>query len=561
MVYINTKQSQINKYVGKKLSVKEIEETLIDMGMDVKGISNDKDPELKVEITAEKTDMVSAVGIARAIKYYRGFAKELPKYNLAKAKHKVIVDKSALMSRPRTVCAILRDVDMTQELLDEMIEIQEKIHASFGRNRKKAAIGIYPMDEFEFPVTFTGEKPEDIIFQPLESDKEMNAREILLNHDTGKEYGHLLKGLDYFPVFRDKLGKVLSMPPIINSHTTGRVDLHHKDLFIEISGHNLTYLDNLLKVMISTFIEMGASAEKVTVEYSDRDNYELSLENYTDTISLDYINKLIGVGLSVNDVKKLANKVMMNVSKVEGDKLTVEVPAYRSDIWHDSDIADDIARAYGYNNIVPRFPNISTVGETLPFSDFRERMSQTMCSMGFLEIYTYMLTSTEVAFKKMNLNEDNFEYVRLIDSEDQGLNMVRILNLPESLSSLHVNRRNKYPQKIFENGFVIHPNKKSETGAENIAQLVVSIADPKSNYTMIKGVFDTLMKLNEIDFKIKESNLPFLIEGRSAEVIVKGVSVGFIGELHPQVLDNFGMLVPICSFELNLDKIWKLSNN
>lgn len=559
MVYVYAKQSQISKYVGKKLSVEEIEETLKDMGMDIKGISEDKDPELKVEITAEKTDMVSCVGIARAIKYYRGIAKDLPKYDVAKAKHKVIVDKSALKSRPRTVCAILRDVNMTQELLDEMIEIQEKIHASFGRNRKKASIGIYPCDEFEFPVTFSAEKPEDIIFRPLEADTEMNALEILSGHDKGKEFAHLLKDLDFYPVFRDKNGKVLSMPPIINSHETGRVDLHHKDLFIEISGHNLTYLDNLLKVMISTFIEMGAKAESVTVEYSDRDNYELNLKSYEDIISLEYINKLIGLDLSASDVKRLANKVMMNVTKVDGDKLTIEVPAYRSDIWHDSDIADDIARAYGYNNIVPRFPNISTVGETLPFSDFRERVSQTLVSMGFLEIYTYMLTSTETQFKKMNLNEEEFEYVRLIDSEDQGLNMIRIMNLPESLSSLLINRKNKYPQKIFENGFTIQPDEKVDTKARNEAHLCVCIADPKSNYTMIKGVFDTLMKLNEIEFEIKDESLPYMIEGRCGSVYVKGQRVGFIGEVHPSVLTNFGMLVPVCCFELDLDKIWNLN--
>ena len=275
MVYVTTKRSQINKYVGKKLSVDEIEETLKDMGMDVKGITKDIDPELKVEITAEKTDMVSAVGIARAIKYYRGIEKKLPEYKLDKAKEKVIVDKSANFARPKTVCAILYNIDMTQELLDEMIEIQEKIHDSFGRNRKKASIGIYPCSDFKFPVTFLAQKPKDIKFRPLESQEEMNGLDIVTKHEKGKEFGHLLEGLDYYPVFRDSNGDVLSMPPIINSHDTGRVDLNHKELFIEISGHNLTYLDNLLKVIVTTFIEMGASARAVSVEYSNGEKYEL----------------------------------------------------------------------------------------------------------------------------------------------------------------------------------------------------------------------------------------------------------------------------------------------
>ena len=82
MVYVYAKQEELNKYIGKNLTVEEIEETLIDMGMDLKGISDEKNPELKIELTAEKLDLISTVGIARAIKYYRGILKEVPKYGL-----------------------------------------------------------------------------------------------------------------------------------------------------------------------------------------------------------------------------------------------------------------------------------------------------------------------------------------------------------------------------------------------------------------------------------------------------------------------------------------------
>lgn len=559
MVYVYAKQSEINKYVAKNLTVDEIENTLKDLGMDIKGVSDEKDPELKVEITAEKADMISFVGIGRAIRYYLGIEKEVPRYVIEPAKEKVIVEESVSKVRPRTVCVILKDIDMTQELLDEMIKIQEKIHESFGRNRKKASIGIYPMDEIKFPVYFRAEKPEEIKFHPLEGDGVMDAHEILENHETGRKYAHLLSGNEVFPVFRDAKGDVLSLPPIINSHTTGRVDLHHRDLFIEISGFNQSFLDNLLKVMITTFIEFGAKAQAVTVEYPD-ETYELDLSPTEDKISIDYVNKLIGINITSEDAKELFPKMMYGVKSVKDDTVEFEIPCFRSDVWHDVDVADDIARAYGYNNIVPKFPSISTVGEHLPLSQFRERISNTLVQMGFLELYTYMLTSTEVQFRKMNLDEEKFNFIRLIDSEDQGLNMVRIINLPETLSSLHINRKNKYPQKVFENGFTIQVDDNCDTGARNEAHLTVSIADPKSNYTQIKGVLDTLLKLNEISFDVIESNHVFMIEGRQANIVVDGIEVGFIGELHPSVLENFGLLVPVCSFELNLEKIYEILN-
>jgi phenylalanyl-tRNA synthetase beta chain len=557
MVYVYAKQSKINEYVGEELSVEQIDETLKDMGMDMKGVSDEKDPEMKVEITAEKMDMVSTIGIGRAIKFYRGLSSKLPKYKIAPAKNKVIVDSSVSSIRPKTVCVILRDVNMTKELLDEMIEIQEKIHDSFGRYRKKAAIGIYPMDEFSFPVTFTGEKSKDIIFVPLDGDREMTAKEILETHDTGKKFAHLLSGSDVYPVFRDSNKEVLSLPPIINSNKTGRVDLHHKDLFVEISGFNLTYLDSLLKVLISTFLEFGCSAEAVSVEYSNGEVYELNLDNSKDLVSLNYINSLIGIKLSPSEVKKLALKVMLEVETVKGDNITFSIPPYRCDIWHDSDIADDIARAYGYNNIVPALPGIATIGGKLEVNDFRDRLGNTMVNFGFLELYSYMLTSTKTQFEKMAISKPDKKFEKLLDSEDQGLNMLRVRILPEILESLLINRKNKYPQQVFENGFTIQKDKSCETGAMDVRHLCSAIASPSTNYTKIKGIFDTFMKLNNIEFEIKVNDeIPFLITGRSAEVLVGGKSIGFIGEVCPEVLVNFGLLVPVVCFELVIDDIY-----
>lgn len=559
MVYVYCKQSQINKYVGEDLSVEDIDTTLQEMGMDMKGISDEEDPELKVEITAEKMDMVSTAGIGRAIKYYRGLAKKLPEYKIASGKNKVIVKKSVSSVRPKTVCVILRDVNMTPSLLDEMIEIQEKVHDSFGRHRKKASIGIYPMGEFSFPVTFTGEKPKDIVFHPLEGDGEVNANEILKEHEAGKKFAHLLSGEKVFPVFRDSNKEILSMPPIINSHKTGRVDLQHKDLFVEISGFNLTYLDNLLKVLTTTFLELGCKAESVIVEYEGSDNYELNLDNSTDVVSLDYINKLIGINVSADEVRELAMKIMFGVEKVDGDNITFTIPCYRTDVWHDSDIADDIARAYGYNNIVPCLPEIATVGSTLEVSDFRDRLGNTLVNFGFLELYSYMLTSTKTQFSKMGFSEPDMKFEKLIDSEDQGLNMVRVRVLPEILESLLINRKNKYPQKVFENGFTIQKDDSCDTGAMNVRHLCSAIADPKANYTHIKGVLDTFMKMNNLDFEIRvKDDFSFLIAGRSAEILVGGEVVGFIGELNLEVLRNFGLLVPVAVFELDIDRVFNL---
>ena len=559
MVYVYAKKSELNKYIGQELEVEEIKSILMDMGMDIKGESENDDPELKIEITAEKLDMVSAVGIGRAIKFYGGYSKKIPKYEIEPSGYTLYVKESAREVRPKTVCAILKDVPMSSEFLDEMIKIQEKIHDSFGRGRKKAAIGIYPMDKINFPVTFAAEKPEDIVFKPLEFDREVNGRELLEVHDTGKKYAHLLKDCELYPVFRDFKGKVLSVPPIVNSQELGKVGVENKDLFIECSGHNISHLDNVLKVLVTTFMDMGARAESIEVSYEGEDEvYHLDLSERDDEISLDFVNKWIGVDIGGDEVERLLKKVMFEVGSVDGDKVKIGIPPFRADIWHDVDIADDIARAYGYNNIVPKFPQVASVGGVLDISRFRESFSESMKALGFLETYTYMLTSSVEQFDKMCLDYSKEDYIKLLDSEDRGLNMVRVRVLPESLNALHVNRKNSYPQKIFENGFTIKVDDNSDTGSSDEGHLCVAIADPKANYTQIKGVLDTLFKLHEIEFKVVESLNSFLIEGRRGDVYVNGERVGFVGEVHPQVLENFGLLVPACALEINLDKLFSL---
>lgn len=552
MVYVYAKESELQQHIIQDVSVEDIKETLQELGMDLKGESSEDDPELKIEITAEKMDLVSPVGIARAINYYRGFLKELPNYTIKDAQKELFVDESVETIRPKTVAAIIRDLTITPELLDTIIDLQEKLHASFGRNRKKAAIGIYPLQEIEFPITYKAEKPEDIIFHPLEGDKEMNGKEILEFHETGKKYAHLLHNQSLYPVFRDNNNKVLSMPPIINSHTTGKVTHKHKDFFIECSGYNVMHLDSILKVLITTLLEFGGNAEQVRVQYKNNENYLLQLDNQTQTCNSKKLSSLIGVDLEKENIKELLNKVQMDLLSQKDSQITVSIPCYRQDIWNDCDIGDDLARAYGFNAIAHTTPNILSTGSTLPHSNFRKQLSNVMTQLGFLELYTYMLSSTKIQFSQMN--RDPKKYVSLIDSADEGINMTRTMILPENLEALRINRKHKYPQKVFECGFIIEEDSTQETGAKDSLVLSATIADPKTNLTQIKEIIDTLSTLFSWNIEVRKTEHPSFISGRCGSIYFKGEEIGVFGEIHPQVLENFGILVPLCSLEINLEK-------
>ena len=190
--------------------------------------------EMEIEIFPNRPDMLSYHGFKRSFLAFLGKKTGMKKYDLNKPEkdYKVIIDSSVKDVRPYTACAIVKDLKLDDEKIKELIEIQEKLHLTLGRKRKKVAIGIYPLEKIKLPITFRALEPDYIKFIPLESDREMSGLQILQKHPTGKEYSHLLAGKSKFPVFIDANNQVLSMPPIINSQLTGKVTEETKDVFI-----------------------------------------------------------------------------------------------------------------------------------------------------------------------------------------------------------------------------------------------------------------------------------------------------------------------------------------
>ena len=563
MVNVYTTLSNLQKHIGKNITKEEIIQTLIDLGMDVKGETNDIPKKLKIEITAEKMDMVSEIGIARAISYYKEIKKDFPNFSTLPPKYKVIVKdcENLQKTRPKTCAAILRDIPNSKDFLEHIIELQEKLHTSHGRDRKKAAIGIYPLEKIKFPIFFRAELPENIKFHPLGEQKTMKAKEILEQTQAGKKYSHLLKNHTHYPIFEDSNKEILSMPPIINSEDTGKVREHHKNLFIEVSGHNEVHLDNILKIIITECIELGTKAEQILVTYEkSKKKYILKLNPQKITVSKKYINSLIGLNLNDKEIQNLASKMILQVTEKNQDKLEFKYPCFRTDIWAQSDIVDDIARAYGFNNIKITHNSVNSQGSYLPQTHTKKSIKKTLIGMGFLETYSYMLTQTNTQFTKMELEpQENYEQIK--NACEQGINMLRTSLLPEILTFLTRNRKYKYPQNVFEMGETIHKNKKKETKAEEKYKLCCTIASPTSNYTKIKEIIDTLSHIHNLNLSFKRKTYSFLIEGRSAKILYKEKEIGFIGEIAPKVLSNFNLLVPLSCFEIDITEILDRRNS
>ncbi len=552
MTILTLNKQQLEKEIGK------IDEKMQDkISMFGTPIENVTDTEVGVEIFPNRPDLFSFQGFTRALICFLE-KPGLKEYKTEKPEkdYKVIIDKSVKKVRPHTACAIVKDLKLDNEKIKELIDIQEKLHLSYGRNRKKIAIGIYPLETIKLPITFLAKKPEHIKFVPLEMNREITGRQILSQHPAGREYANLLKDKEVFPIFQDANNEILSMPPIINSNKTGKITENTKDVFIECSGFNLPYLQKALNMIVCALADMGGKIYSMKIE--DKKEYNSpDLEPEKFAFSIETINKTLGLSLSEKEIIKLLEKMGIGYEK-EKDKTFALIPAYRTDILHEIDLSEEIAIAYGYDNFVPELPSISTIAEEDKTAILKHKISEIIIGLNLLEISTYHLSTKEKQFKNINIKEFKPMMIEVEESKTEN-NILRNSLLSQSINILSENSDAQYPQKIFELGKVFEHDEKSETNISETEKLCISLCSDSANFTEIKQVLDYLMRMLDKKYEIKEIEDPKFIEGRVGEIIInkdnKKQTIGVLGEINPTVLKNNKIKMPVASMEMSVEEL------
>lgn len=543
MPTVNLSRKVVEHLLGKKVQAEKISM----IGTDLKSVD---EREIVVEIFPNRPDMLSEQGFARAMSSFMGINTGLRRYRVMRAGYCVNVNDSVSSVRPFTACAVVRGLRFDSERIEEVIKLQEKLHGTFCRNRKRAAIGIYPMEKIKWPIRYTAKKPSEIRFVPLDSSQEMSAEEILEKHPAGREYGHLLQGRELYPIFIDSGNNILSMPPIINSELTGRVTNETRDVFIECSGFDINVLKQMINIISAAFADMNGVVCSVDVVYPGRRITTPDLRPVKVKLNISYVNSLLGLRLGRKDIKKYLK--MMGMDYVKDSAM---VPAYRTDVLHPIDIVEDIAIAYGYGRFEPVLPNISTVGQEDGYAVFQAKVAGFLAGLGFLELNTRHISSRSVQEKKMLAQ---VEMIELESPAAAEIDVLRAWMLPGMMDVLMHNKRHEYPQRVFEMGTVFRIDESTETNAAESVHLCCAVSHAEADFTGIKQVLDYIFNLLGIGYNIHPVSRPSFIEGRAGRVMTGGNELGTIGEIHPQVLDNFGLLMPVSAFEIDLDRVFKI---
>ncbi len=550
MPTIEVSHKDLCDLIGKKLSIAELKDAVLFAKGEIDGIDGDL---VKIDIKdTNRPDLWSAEGVVREIK--GRYTKEVgcPNYPVGKSKVVVRVDNKVKGVRPYTVCAVAKDIKLNEAALAQLIQLQEKICQTFGRNRKEVAAGYYNLDKIKTPIKFTTVKPNDVKFAPLGFVEEMTPKEILQKHPKGKEFGHLLDGYKEYPMFIDSRGQVLSIPPIINSNISGQITEKTRNIFLECSGFNLKFLVPALNAMISALADRGAKIGTVKIVYPNKASVTPDLSSKTSFVDTDYVNKVSGLNLSPKQMANLLRRARYDV-KIKGKRLEVAYPAYRQDIMQQRDIVEDVIVSYGYNKIEPLIPRLSTTGNESLKEKNSGKVAEIMIGLGLQEILSYTLTGRKNLFEKMNLKEDGI--VELENPVSDNWNVFRNWLLPGLMEFLSANKHVEYPQKIFEIGDVVIIDKSKETKTNDLRKLACAIADANIGYQEISAVLEEYFSNMGVKYKLKAIEHNSFVGGRAAAIFVDGKQLGIIGEIHPSVLENWKLEIPVAAFEINLELI------
>jgi phenylalanyl-tRNA synthetase beta chain len=544
MVSVNISRKGLLEMAGApELSDVELEDALMQIKCSLE--AHDKATgELSIEVNGDRPDLLSRAGIARALAGFLDIASGSPAFNPAKPTAKLIAEESALKVRPFICGAIVEGVTLDDTLVAELFNQQEKIVMGLGRKRKKVSVGSCDTSKLTFPIRFTTLDPQTK-YIPLGFDVPMTLQQVVDKHPKGKEHGHILKGFKQYPCLQDAKGLITTLVPISNSAETS-VTVNTKSLFVDAEGIDEQATNTALSIMCQDFADYGWRVHQLQVQYPTKNMVTPTTQKREETVVSAQANKLLGLNLSPEQIVHALGRQRID-SFEKGATIHASIPAYRGDFIHPVDLVEEIEIGYGVNNFQPLAPTFYTKGEISHATLEENYLRDFFIGAGFLELSTHVLTN-EARVRKARSIEELVEISNPVSSDYHALRGSLLPNLIQVLSE---NTHTAYPQRIFEVGEVVVPNESLPERMATIRRVGAITAHASASLTEVASLALELAKRKGHKMQLKPlHSAGQYINGRACTVEFDGVQVGSLGEIHPQVLIDFGIAMPAAALEI-----------
>jgi phenylalanyl-tRNA synthetase beta chain len=531
--------NRITKLLGRKVSREKIASTLPFLGLDIEEETSDH---INVEYSPNRPDFSTDYGIVSSLQGLLEIKLGAQQLRIKKGVHVIKADASVAKVRPYIVAIEALNGKMDDETIRQMITMQEDLHNGIGRKRKKVSIGIHDLSKIKFPLVYkTMERTHR--FVPLNSQDSMTVSEILDKTDTGLTYAHLLKESKKVPVIVDSAENTISFPPIINSKLT-EVTTASRNLLIEVTATDKNAAEDALAVVAYTM--QNARFQLSSVRVSGPRNSTPILTSRKMLLDPTLVKNTLGLDVPTSVVIKSLRKSRLDAT-TKGKQILCLIPRYRTDIFGPIDLVEEVALGYGIQNLKPTIPQAKSAGQKNKVTVLLEAARSTMIGLGYSEVVNFGLTGKHTLYDLAK--RDSSGMVSVSDSKSQEHQILRDVLLPGLVDVLSKNIHETYPQRIFEMGTAFY---RDDPVGEEI-HLACASAHNDVSYTEIKSILQSLLKSGfDLTPTTKISSDPLFAQGRTADILVDGKKIGIVGELVPDVLDNFKIRMPVAGFELNL---------
>jgi len=274
------------------------------------------------------------------------------------------------------------------------------------------------------------------------------------------------------------------------------------------------------------------------------DVYSKKKESVRIPFEPDKINNLLGTSISEEEMLAYLKRVELNYDEAANE---IIVPTFRQDVLRTADIAEEVARFYGYDNIPTTLPSGEATTGKLPFKLRVEETARNVAEFcGFSQGMSYSFESPKV-FDKLLLPADSElrEAVTIMNPLGEDYSIMRTVSLNGMLTSLatNYNRRNKNV-RLYELGSIYIPKALPITELPEERMMFTLGMYGDGDFFDMKGAVEAFFEKVGMNKKVQydpKAGKPFLHPGRQASINYDGINIGYLGEVHPEVADNYGI--------------------
>jgi len=580
--------SWLKEYVDIEISPEEMARQLTMAGIAVENIDRISDQEvvLELELTPNRADCLGLFNVAREVAAVTGGRLHLPEVKVPEIKEKIEKLAKVEIQAPdrcdRYLARVIRDV----RIGPSPTWMQERLQA----------VGIRPInnivDVTNYVMFETGQPLHAFDYDTIQDhhiivrqarlgekfttldkvERELEA-EMLVIADAGQAMAlaGVMGGLE--TEVTEKTRTIL-----LESAHFDRVSIRRTSRKVGLRSESSTRFEKGIDVegaalaadrAAQLIAEMGAGSPVLGVI----DCYLNPRQSLKVSLRISRTNAMLGTNLNLQEVKALLDRLQLDPEVEDDDRVVVQIPSHRGDLEREIDLIEEIARLHGYDRIPATLPSGGTTqGIKNDLQKAEDKTKNVLTACGLTEVTTFSMVSPRVFDRIALLEEDPLRKVLVLanplNEEQSVLRTTLIPNLLE-VAARNFSRR-VTDIAIFEQGHVFHPLAENSADVLPDEKLFVagltmgdhlpgwSSAPETMDFFYLKGVVEELLNALGInDYRFNTAYLgPTFHPGRSAEVWGAGDKLGLVAEIHPDILEEYGIPKRVWVFQLDLDQIF-----